>query len=148
MADENGLHGEDDLPVDAREAPSRRAFEDEALIDVLSTGVAYAAAGAVVGLSERSVRRRMTNPLFVAAVARRRGERLAEVTGQVSALAVRAVEVLEHALEDDNQAFRLRAAQMVLTLTRHLRTEVDNEARFLALEVKVGLVHDSEPDDE
>lgn len=144
LPDDNGAP---DLPDDTPKA-SRRDFEDDALVDVLSTGATYAAAGALVGLSERSVRRRMASPMFAAAVARRRGERLAEITGRVSDLGLRAVEVLDGALNDDNATMRLRAAQLVLTLARHLRAEVDTETRILALEVKVGLVDDSEPDDE
>ena len=117
----------------------RRAAEDDALVDALAVGLGYAAAGRVVSVSERTVRRRMADPSFAASVARRRAQRLGEISGQLAGLSERAVAVLSEGLGDDDLAMRLRTAQLVLSMARQFRGDVDRDARLVAIEEALGL---------
>lgn len=107
---------------------------DELLIEALANGATYAEAGDLADVSARTVRRRMADPAFAAEVAKRRTERLSMVSGRLSLLAQHALDVLEQKLGSAHPGEALRAADMVLSLDRRYREQVDFAARLLAVE--------------
>ncbi len=111
-----------------------RADRDELLIAALVVGGTYAAAGEVGGVSERTVRRRMTDPDFAAEVSRRRGERVAGIAGQLVSIGPDAIDVIRDCMAADTAAVRLRAAQLALALGVQFRHGQELEARLVALE--------------
>ena len=121
----------------------RRSDLDEIVKTALAVGHTYAEAGAASGQSERTVRRRMSDPEFAAAVSTRRGEHVGALTGQLMAAGTEAVAVLRGCLASDNEAVRLRAAQLTLAIGTQLRHAHELEVRLAALEA--GTVSDCEP---
>lgn len=118
---------------------SPRGHEDEALKVALARGMTYGAAGVVVGVSERTVRRRMKEPGFAADVSGMRGEHLGAVTGQLVVAGNEAVEVLIECMGTGPWALRLKAAHLVLTLGAQLRQANELEDRLAALEAAASL---------
>lgn len=112
----------------------RREAEDEVLLDALAAGLSYESAGALGGVSARTVRRRVSDVGFAAEVARRRSARVELITGRLTGLCERALQVLENCLDSDRPGDQLRAAEMVLTMTRRFRADSDVHARLAALE--------------
>ncbi len=113
----------------------RRRADDEILIEALAEGRTYAAASALSGGSARTVRRRMTDPEFAAAVSVRRAERVSEVTGALVSLSARAIQTLEECLNAERPSDRIRAAQVVLASVHRYREATEFEARLNELEV-------------
>lgn len=118
------------------DAVTAREHQDELVVEALATGLGYAAAGAVAGISERTVRRRMADSGFAARVSVRRGERVATVTGQLVHAGGEAIEVLRECLGSEADAVRLRAAQLILTLGTQLRHAHELEERLAAVEAR------------
>lgn len=121
---------------DVGEAVRRRALQDEVLLEALADGLSYSAAAALspAPLSARTVRRRMGDPRFAAAVQQRRAQRMGEITGSLARLASRAVAALEECLEADRPSDQIRAAQVVLGQLHRFRDQVDLEERLRQLE--------------
>ncbi len=128
----------DAVSREADEAERRRAVADELILEALAAGAAYADAGSAAGVSARTVRRRMADPLFAAELARRRAVRVSDLTGQMMGLGARAVSVLGEALEAEAVGDRLRAANLILTALRRYRADSDLELRLTALEEGTG----------
>jgi len=103
------------------------------IVDPLARGEAYAVAGARIGRSERSVRRRMSEPEFAAEVNERRREMLSMATGQFNAALDDAVATIVDCMHAENDGVRLRAAREVLDLGSRLtdRVELDDLVRRL-----------------
>ena len=116
----------------------RREAGDEVLLEALAAGSSYEAAGELASVSARTVRRRMAEPAFAAEVARRRADRIAAVTGRLAGLCEQALAVLENCLGSERPGDQLRAAELVLTMTRRFRSDVDVDARLAAVEATVG----------
>ncbi len=123
MADGGGDGGND-----------RRAQLDDLLVELLAVGRTHAEAGAMAGISERSVRRRMSNAAFAARVSVRRGEYVGALAGRLVNAGAQAVEELTSLLRDDSSQVRLRAAQAILSLGSQLRVANELEERLTALE--------------
>jgi len=113
---------------------SRRADMDEVLKAALAAGGTYAEAGVTAQMSERTVRRRMSDPDFSREVSTRRGEHVGALTGQLLTAGAEAVAVLRAGLASDNEAVRLRAAHLLLTIGNQLRHAHELESRLAALE--------------
>ena len=107
---------------------------EEAALDALASGSTHAEAGAVVGRSAKWVQRRLRDDRFVLEARRRRGERLDEVTHQLSALASNAVAVIGDTMTHGEDPVRLRAAIAALTLVTKIGKQADLEARIVELE--------------
>jgi len=122
----------------AGEGVRRRAAADELMLEALAAGSAYENAASAAGVSARTVRRRMTDPLFAAELARRRAVRVSDLTGQIMNLGARAVSVLGEALDAEAVGDRLRAANLILTSLRRYRADGDLELRLTALEEGTG----------
>lgn len=119
---------DDDGPISARDA------QDEIIIASLAQGMSYPAAGAAAGCTGRTVSRRMEAPDFAARVSKRRGERVAQVTGSLTAMSDDALGVLRSVMVEGTTPERLRAAQVTLTLMVRLRHDTEIEERLAAVE--------------
>lgn len=75
----------------ATEQQRRRAAQDEVIVDALASGLPYAKAGELAGVTSRTVARRMQDPVFTALVSQRRAEHVSQVTGQLVAASADAV---------------------------------------------------------
>lgn len=107
---------------------------DEALIEALATGATYEEAGRIAGKAGRTVRRRMTDPEFAAAVSARRGERMSRITGQLVDLCEQATGVLAEGMGGFEIYPKLRAAQIALNLSLRYRAASELEDRLTAIE--------------
>lgn len=115
---------------------SRRDDQDELLVAALAAGRRYAEAADVAGVSERTVRRRMSDADFARAVSVRRGELVGALTGQLVSAGQDAITVLQGCLHSDNAAAQIRAAHLLLTLGSQLRHTHELEQRIAALETR------------
>ena len=107
----------------------------EVLIAALAAGRTYADAGVLAGVSERTVRRRVSDPTFAADVAQRRSQYVLAVSGRLLKSADRAVDVILAALEDaDGWSQRLKAAELLLTQLRRFTPDPQIEARLAGIE--------------
>jgi hypothetical protein len=114
-----------------------RNHDDELIVAALAAGMAYGEAAAAAGTSERTVRRRMSDPSFATEVSRRRGEQVSVLAGRLLGASHEAIEVLRGCMDAESDAIRLRAAQMVLSLGTQLRHSQEFEERLSALEANV-----------
>jgi hypothetical protein len=124
--------------VSGEDERDRRSQLDELLVELLASGRPYAEAGAMAGVSERTVRRRMSDPVFTGRVSRRRGEYVGALVGRLVDVGEEAVEVMRGGLRDESAAVRLRAADLVLRWATHLRHGHELETRLAALETAAG----------
>ena len=120
--------------MEETEADRRRAAQDELLVEALAAGRSYAQASSALGLSERTIVRRMAEADFACEVARRRAVWAAETVGQLTALAPDALLVLRQVLAEGNNMERLRAVQLAMSLGNTGRRDTDLELRVAMLE--------------
>lgn len=111
---------------------------DEAILLALACGATYANAAQQAGVHERTVRRRMANPAFVARLRHLRGEMLERAGGALVAAAMKSVQTLL-SLQDMNQppAVRLGAARAVLEIGLKIREVAELEVRLRELEERI-----------
>jgi hypothetical protein len=116
-------------------SPRRRHGDDAVFCAQLAAGATLRAACAAAGISERTGRRRRSEPEIVDTIERLSDERSAAVTASLVGLGRRAVEFLGELLDSPDVATgtRVRAAQTVLGMTlQYQRNSV--ERRLVALE--------------
>jgi hypothetical protein len=127
-------------------ASTRESGRDERLVLELAHGANYADAGAAVGLSERSVRRRMADLAFRRRVREAAAEQHRRIAGRLDALADHALDALEELLASEVETVRLRAVRVVLESgLRHRESLLADdlaelEGRLDALEERSGRV--------
>lgn len=112
--------------IDDQSAPSAGELTpaDEELATLLSEGISQNAAGEILGVSSRTVRRRLKEPGFRSRVDELRRDRLAVTTARLVRISDSAVDALEQLLDSEDDRLRLRTAQTVLSLgRRHHREE-------------------------
>ena len=129
--------GDETTTAQESEADNRRAVADEIIISAIAAGASYSEAADLASVSERTVRRRMSEVAFGAEVARHRSERVNVITGRLAQLSEVALDVLEGALDTESVSLRLKAAEMVLSLSRRYLADLDVAARLLAVESAV-----------
>ena len=105
------------LTHDRDEDPVGLSDVDDAIAAALALGLSYAEAGQAVGRSGRTVARRVADPTFARLVDDRRREHLSAVTARLAGLAPRAIEAIETCLDEGRPTDRLRASQLVLSMT-------------------------------
>ena len=104
----------DNNPVVEPEGDEHRDEQDELIITCLAEGWTRQHVGEQVGVSTKTIQRRMGERSFAAAVAKRRRERVEQLTGQLITASDGAVAVLQDALASDDPKIRLRAATLAL----------------------------------
>jgi len=118
-------HGSADTPAGPADSEGERRR---------AAGLSYAQAGELAGVSARTARRRVSDPPFATELASRRAARVSDVTGRLLVGADRAVQVLLEALESPVTGERLRAADLVLSMSRRFRADCDVDRRLSSLE--------------
>ena len=121
------------------ETQSRREARDELLIGALAAGRTYAAAAEEVGCGQRTVARRMADPLFARRVAERRAEHLIVLAGRFSALTERAAETIEELMDSGLERTRLAAARLVVEWAARLRNTEDMAVAVAEIREHLGL---------
>ena len=101
-------------PEGEAEGENERDMQDELMIVCLAQGWTHQQVGDQVGVSTKTVQRRMGEPSFAAAVSRRRRERVERLTGQLVTTSEGAVAVLQDLLSSDDPKIQLRAATVTL----------------------------------
>jgi len=111
---------------------------DAQLIGVLAAGATQGEVARRCGVSERTVRRRLADPSFAAAVEQARRENLRAVSAALRVQAVQAVVTLGELLEGSQPpAVRLAAARAILDQGVRYHQAVDFEDRLIELEASV-----------
>lgn len=128
----------EEVEPDAPDGLSAREAKDEILVESLAQGMSFPAAGHCAGYTSRTVSRRMADPRFAARVSRRRGERVAQVTGALASMSEDALGVLRSTMAEGTTSEKLRAAQLTLTLMVRLRHDTEFEERFALIEGRLG----------
>jgi hypothetical protein len=122
-----------------------RSRADEVLLSALATGSTAGQAAKVAKVSERTVRRRLADPDFVARMESVRQEVADAVLARVSASALLAVETLNSLLEASQPpSVRLGAAKAVLDFGIRLRSERDIHQRLVAIEEHLATIERNE----
>ena len=105
---------DNDPAVEPEEGDEYRDEQDELIIACLAEGWTHQHVGEQVGVSTKTIQRRMGEPSFAAAVAKRRRERVEQLTGQLITASDGAVGVLRDLLASDDPKVQLRAATLTL----------------------------------
>ena len=121
------------------ERADRRESQDELIIAALAAGMTYERAGALGGVSGRTVARRMADPVFARLVADRRGEVVVSMTGELTSMAAEAVDAVRSCLHQEDPRHRLSAAKLVLDLVLKLRDSRDLEIQLMEIRRKLDL---------
>lgn len=114
--------------------------EDELIADLLGQGWTHRRTAETVGISAKTVQRRMADPAFSSAVAQRRRDRFGQLSGQLMTAGDTALAVLISALGSDDDKVSLQAANLVLAHGhRYNRSFDDNETerRFDEIERRI-----------
>lgn len=105
-----------------------RSPEDELMITCLAEGWTHRQAANHVGVSTKTVQRRMADPDLAAAVAGRRRERVGQLSGQLISATDAAVAVLVNTLDHGDPKVSMRAATSILDYANRFHSaEEDRE---------------------
>jgi len=111
--------------------------EDELIADLLGQGWTHRRTAETVGVSTKTVQRRMADPTFSKVVSTRRRDRFGQVSAQLLTAGDTALTVLIGALGSDDAKMALQAANMVLAhghRYNHAFDDNETERRFEELE--------------
>jgi F420-0:gamma-glutamyl ligase len=111
-----------------------RLEKDSTLAMALASGESVGAAAEQAGVTDRTVRRKLSDPEFRRQVADLRGELMSRALDRMTDNMTRAADVLAGLLDEQNPAVRLRAARSLLTLGLRLRDSIDLNNRIRDLE--------------
>lgn len=100
----------------------------------LAGGATYAEAAEVACVSVRTVRRRMADSTYRAAVSQARGELLSRAVGLLAENAAAAARCLSRLLEEGSPQVQLGTARAILEFGGRLREALDYEERLAAVE--------------
>ena len=121
-----------------------KVWEDLALL--LATGKSQTEAARIVGITDRTVRKRWANATFRARVVALRSEIIGQAVGLLASNMAQSVDVLQRLLAEDVRAtVRLGAARANLELGCKLHESTDLEARLSALEERLPITGRCEP---
>jgi hypothetical protein len=112
----------------------RRRKGDAVLIEALARGSSVAQACKLVGLSSRTVFRRLLDPSFQEAIRDCRSKMFTDAAGALAATMKRASMTLRRLLVDESPSIRLSSARAILEAGQKLREALDLEERIAAVE--------------
>ena len=107
---------------------------DDLIIQGLVHGMTYVEVGNLAGVGVRTIGRRLQDPDFVARLNQARAEQTAADAAKLAALAFKAIDVLDDAMDEADPRIRVRAAQLVLKIGPEFRDRTEFEGRLRALE--------------
>lgn len=118
---------------------NRPATKDHLLLQAMLRGDSQVEAARASGLSERTVRRRLTDPVFSAALRAARDETTRRTSDALAGAAERAVTTLTELVDDRSvpPAVRRSAARDLLQLSVRAREQVDLVDRLEELEIAI-----------
>lgn len=125
--------------TDAPQEPDPLEGSKAIAATVIAAGGSYTDAGAASGRTKRTIVRWAADPVFARRVSDLRQERLSEVTGRLTEMAPRAIDVWIEGLDHEKDWVRLRAADAILEWTLRLRRAADLEVRMLEVERRQGI---------
>lgn len=114
--------------------PARRRRGDEVLLAALAAGHSHPEAGKLAGLSERTVRRRLADPLFRAELDAMKREVVQRTAASLADASTEAVGTLRLLLASREEWVQLRAAVSLLDVTIRYRETLELSERLAALE--------------
>src|SRR5262249_48977538 len=114
-----------------------RPGKNFALAQALALGASTSDAAQQVGISDRTVRRKLARPAFRKLVAELRCQLFAASLGRMAENLSRASDSLAALLDESDPAVRLRAARAILSLSMRLRDSVDVSDRLNELEAEL-----------
>src|SRR5664280_1215635 len=100
--------------MEPEEGDDERDEQDELMIACLAQGWTHQKVADQLGVSTKTVQRRMSEPSFAAVVSRRRRERVEQLSGQLITASDGAIGVLQDLLASDDPKIQLRAASVTL----------------------------------
>ncbi len=104
--------------------------EDELLVQARASGLTHAEVGRLINRSERTARRRATQPEVAEAIRRRRAETAERAVGLLSALLEDAINAMGSSLGEAKPADRLRAANLIVSSFLRLRDQVEMDVEL------------------
>jgi hypothetical protein len=114
-----------------------RSGGEGALVAALAAGASHRAAAKQAGISERTLRRRLTDPDFRKAIEAARAELVSRAVAKLTAASTEAADTLRRLLYSDLDFARLAAARSILELGAKYREQEDLTARVAALEERL-----------
>ena len=103
----------------------------------LATGETAVAAARIAGVHERTVRKWLDRPEFVARVEQLRGEAVGQAVSRLSGSLTLAADALKKLIGHRDPGVRFRAARAVIELGMKLKEHAELEARLRDLEMKL-----------
>jgi hypothetical protein len=123
-------------------ADKQRKKNDHALLMVLACGATVEAAAKQVNLSDRTIYRRLKDPVFKRQLAQVRADMVQRTAGTLTAAAAECVRTLVTLLNPQEPGpVRLAAARAVLELGIKFREAADIEQRLIDLEAQVAALN-------
>ncbi len=122
---------------------------EEMVIEALACNMTHVEAAAQVGVSSKTVQRLLASVDFMGRLAQRRAMKVIDYAGRLDDIEDLALATLREAMgAGERMADRLHAVDCWSRQRIHVRTALDIEARFLALEARDPVNADAEaPDD-
>ena len=114
--------------------------QDEVLADLLGQGWTHQRAADSIGVSSKTVQRRMSDPAFSAVVSERRRERFGQLSAQLLSAGNTAMDVLAGALQSEDPKVSLQAAGLILSHGHRYNRVLDDhetELRLAAIEQRL-----------
>lgn len=136
----NDAEASNDDDSDASE--SALDWVDEMMIEGLAAGLSHAAAGASVGLSGKTVQRRLRRSEFAEEVARRRADRVSEAAARLGDALTEAIDTMRAELDAERSGDRLRAASMIVASLIKLREQAERDGALAELRSEIQLLKD------
>lgn len=107
--------------------------EDLIVVEARARGLTHQEVGRLIHRSERTARRRATEPAIVDAIRERRAEIAEEAVGQLGGLLADAIATIGQGLGEAEAGDRLRAATLVINSFSKLRGQVEVTAELADL---------------
>ena len=114
--------------------------QDELIADLLGQGWTHHRVADSVGVSSKTVQRRMSDPAFSKVVSERRRERFGQLSSQLLTAGNSAMDVLTGALQSEDPKVSLQAAGLILSHGHRYNRVLDDhetELRFEAIEQRL-----------
>ncbi|HEV3146205.1 MAG TPA: helix-turn-helix domain-containing protein [Gemmataceae bacterium] len=119
------------VPKVSQNVPPGKNFE---LPLILAAGATVTATAEKLGISRKTIHRKLRKPAFRKLVAELRGQLFSAALGRMAENMTRATDSLASLLDASDPAVKLRASRTILSLAMRLRDSVDVSDRISELE--------------
>jgi len=114
--------------------------QDEVIADLLGEGWTHQRVADSIGVSTKTIQRRITDPDFARVISARRRERFGQLSAQLLTASDSAMDVLTRALQAEDPKVSLQAAGLILNHGHRYNRVLDDhetQLRFEALEQRL-----------